>query len=311
MKIDRLLGITIYLLMHERASASELARHFEVSRRTIQRDIDALCRAGIPVGACYGPSGGYEILHTFHIDRQTAYGSDYAYLRAALEGLISAGDSPGARQLLDRLDRPKGDAGQTIFLDFSAALEASGMAEKLRTLEQAIQQEETVALVYCDTAGNKTQRQAEPIALCYRWYDWYLLAWCRLRGDYRFFRLSRIGGIARESQPFSRIHGDPQQILQRLDGQDSRPYLDIEAYCRAGVRLPELLRKGERQEKENGDFVLRLHLPKAEMPWRGALLTMGGDVQILSPPGLREELAEIAQAFLSANGDNPLSPSAR
>lgn len=311
MKIDRLLGITVYLLMHERASASRLSRHFEVSRRTIQRDIDALCRAGIPVGACYGKSGGYEILQTFHIERQAAYGSDYAYLHAALEGLISAADSPGARQLLEKLDMPKSRAGQKLFLDFSSALEANGMAEKLRTLEQAIQQEKTVAVDYCDAAGNETRRQVEPVALCYRWYDWYLLAWCRLREGYRLFRLCRIGGITGEGQPFSRTHGDPRQILQQLDGTDSRPYLDIEIGCRAGVQLPELLRKGEKLEKENGDFILRLRLPKAEMPWKGALLAMGKDVRILSPPGLREELVEMARNFLSANDDSPLSPLAR
>lgn len=90
MKLDRLLGITIYLLNHEKTSASTLAKRFEVSVRTIQRDIEALCMAGIPVAASMGADGGYEILDTFCMERQTAEQTDYQHIVAALQGLLSA-----------------------------------------------------------------------------------------------------------------------------------------------------------------------------------------------------------------------------
>ena len=69
MKTDRLYTLTLYLLNHGKSSASELAKHFEVSVRTIQRDIDALCQAGIPICAFTGTNGGYEILSDFKSKR--------------------------------------------------------------------------------------------------------------------------------------------------------------------------------------------------------------------------------------------------
>lgn len=80
MKTDRLYALTLYLLNHGKSSASELAKHFEVSVRTIQRDIDTLCQAGIPICAFTGTNGGYEILGDFKMNNQLASKDEYAYI---------------------------------------------------------------------------------------------------------------------------------------------------------------------------------------------------------------------------------------
>ena len=87
MKTDRLYALTLYLLNHGKSSASELARHFDVSVRTIQRDIDALCQAGIPICAFTGTNGGYEILSDFRMNNQLASEDEYAYIATAINGL--------------------------------------------------------------------------------------------------------------------------------------------------------------------------------------------------------------------------------
>lgn len=84
MKTNRLYAITIYLLNHGRTSAAELAKYFEVSVRTIQRDIDSLGMAGIPVYAINGVNGGYEISDTFKMDNQLMSKDDFAYIITAL-----------------------------------------------------------------------------------------------------------------------------------------------------------------------------------------------------------------------------------
>ena len=81
MKIDRLYAITLYLLNHGKTSASELANHFEVSLRTIQRDIDSLCLAGIPVIATAGAAGGYEISERYRLEKGFATPDDYSNIR--------------------------------------------------------------------------------------------------------------------------------------------------------------------------------------------------------------------------------------
>lgn len=97
MKIERLYAITVYLLNHGRTSANELAKHFEVSVRTIQRDIDSLCFSGIPIVSVAGAAGGYEISEQFKLDKHLATSNDYSYILTALKGLVSATNDANAK----------------------------------------------------------------------------------------------------------------------------------------------------------------------------------------------------------------------
>ena len=87
MKTDRLYALTLYLLNHGKTSASQLAKHFEVSVRTIQRDLDALCQSGIPICAFTGTNGGYKILSDLKMNSQLASEDEYAYIVTAINGL--------------------------------------------------------------------------------------------------------------------------------------------------------------------------------------------------------------------------------
>ena len=104
MKSDRLYAITVYLLNHGRTSAAELARHFEVSVRTIQRDIDSLCQAGVPVAAVNGSHGGYEISERFRLDSHLASNDDFSYIFAALRGLKTALGNNDANRIYEKIN---------------------------------------------------------------------------------------------------------------------------------------------------------------------------------------------------------------
>ena len=103
MKKDRLYALTLYLLNHGKTSASELAKHFEVSVRTIQRDIDALCQAGIPICAFTGTNGGYEILSDFKMNNQFASKDEYAYIATAINGLKTVTNNPVADDIYEKI----------------------------------------------------------------------------------------------------------------------------------------------------------------------------------------------------------------
>ncbi|KWX85667.1 hypothetical protein AMQ83_23380, partial [Paenibacillus riograndensis] len=92
MKMDRLLGIVVYLLNRETVRARELAEKFEVSPRTIQRDMASISLAGIPVGSQQGLNGGYYIMDSYKMNRQLLQSEDYTYILAALKGLLSGYD---------------------------------------------------------------------------------------------------------------------------------------------------------------------------------------------------------------------------
>lgn len=104
MKIDRLMGITIYLLRHGRTSAQTLSKEFEVSSRTIMRDMDTLCQAGIPIQSACGIDGGYEILDTYILEKQMADGQDYEFILTALKGLASAYADKSIQKTIDKIE---------------------------------------------------------------------------------------------------------------------------------------------------------------------------------------------------------------
>ena len=93
MKIDRLIGILSILLQKEMITAPELAEHFEVSRRTIGRDIEALCKAGIPIRTMQGSGGGISIMNGYRMDRTLLTSRDMQMILAGLRSLDSVSGS--------------------------------------------------------------------------------------------------------------------------------------------------------------------------------------------------------------------------
>ena len=132
MRIDRLYAITVYLLNHGRTSAAQLARHFEVSLRTVQRDIDSLCMAGIPITAINGAAGGYEISERFVMDRGFATSDDYSYILTALQGLVSATEDQKAKNIMEKISHASDPGDSGMILDFSSLREVE--RELLRAL---------------------------------------------------------------------------------------------------------------------------------------------------------------------------------
>ena len=123
MKTDRLYALTLYLLNHGKSSASELAKHFEVSVRTIQRDIDALCQAGIPICALTGTNGGYEIISDFQMNNQLASKDEYAYIATAINGLKTVTNNPVADDIYEKITAISKNSNTGMILDFSVLRE--------------------------------------------------------------------------------------------------------------------------------------------------------------------------------------------
>ena len=117
MKIDRLMGIVIYLLNHGRTSAQSLSEEFEVSPRTIVRDLEALDRAGIPIQSFYGVEGGYQIMDSYVFEKQAATASDFDWIVTALKGLASAYANKSLQQTLEKINSLQLKENNTVSLD--------------------------------------------------------------------------------------------------------------------------------------------------------------------------------------------------
>ncbi|MBQ4048910.1 MAG: YafY family transcriptional regulator [Clostridia bacterium] len=295
MKIERLYALTLYLLNHGRTSAARLAEYFEVSVRTIQRDIDSLCLAGIPVVSIHGSAGGYEVSEEYRLERQLAVADDYSYIQTALKGLVSAIADRKASAVLEKM-MATGKAQETgLVLDFSALRE--GDPEKLQLLRTSALQKQVVSFTYTNNRGETKTHRVEPIALLYRWYAWYLLAYSSVRDDYRTYKLVRMSDVTPTQMPFSREHKAANEILETIDRTDTRTYMQVTIRCKPSVvaRAVEYLRGRIIDTCENGDLRMELTVDESEFFWFGALLAMGDAVEVLAPESVRERVRDAAK----------------
>lgn len=295
MKIDRLYAITIYLLNHGRTSASELAKYFEVSVRTIQRDIDTLCLAGIPIIAHSGLSGGYELTDTFRMDGQIATQEDYLHIITALRGLATATNNSNINATLEKITSLTKTGSSNIILDFSVLRE--GGEKLLQMLEAAIASKRVVSFTYTN-ANNETRiHTVEPIAVLYRWYAWYLLAYSSVKKDYRTYKLIRMSDLQITDAVFTQKHESTDRILYNADRANQQTSTNITVRCKAEVKIQvvEYL-KGELLEKlDTGEVLMRLHVIESEFFWFGALLSLGDKIEVLEPERIRLQVLEAAK----------------
>ena len=219
MKVDRLISIIMILLDKKRIGAQELAELFEVSPRTIYRDIDTINMAGIPVRSISGVGGGFEIMQNYKIDRKVFSTAD---LSAILMGLSSLSNMIRGDELINALakvksfipaDRAKDielKANQ-IYIDLSPWMGNRNIQPYLEIIKTALQESKLLSFEYADRYGNKTVRTAEPYQLVLKSSHWYWQGYCHKRNDFRLFRLSRISNLQIQEEFFTpRDYQKPQ-----------------------------------------------------------------------------------------------------
>ncbi len=219
MKIDRLMSIVLVLLDKKRVSAQELADMFEVSLRTVYRDIDAIDLAGIPIRSIPGVNGGFEIMPKYKLDNKVFTTSDLA---AILTGLSGLSDMLRGDELLNAITKVKSfiPAEKTkeielkinqIHIDLSEWMGNSHIQPYLETIKKALQENKLLIFNYIAHHGKQSQRIVEPYQLVLKSSHWYLHGYCRQRNDFRLFRLSRMSSLQLQEESFlSRNHQKPQ-----------------------------------------------------------------------------------------------------
>lgn len=300
MKIDRLIAITMHLLNSKVVSASALAERFEVSKRTIQRDMEALNQAGIPVVSTYGSEGGYEIIDGFKLTKQIAGEDDYQNMITALKGLHSAYDNDKISATLEKALTAMRGGEQRVFVDFAVAREKAQVNEYLRIIDKAIREQKILHISYTNAENAASERIVEPLALSYRWYGWYLFAYCTHSQEYRLFKLLRISRCLPKVGTFSKEHGNVQTLMNTALKPDMRKHYHIKLLCKKEIRKQALEYLGANiiEEQADEDFVIELHVPYERM-WFSLLLGFGNQVEVLEPEELKIMLKQKAEEILS------------
>lgn len=199
MKLDRMIGILSILLQREKVTAPYLAEKFEVSRRTINRDIEALCMAGIPIVIEQGKNGGISIMADYKIDKTLLSMSDMQAILAGLRSLDSVSGTNRYAQLMEKLSVGASNllSGDSHILIDLSVWHKESLAPKIELLHSAILSTKTVRFSYFAPKGESI-RIIEPYHLIFQWSSWYVWGWCIKRQDFRLFKLNRMTNLQME-----------------------------------------------------------------------------------------------------------------
>lgn len=292
MKTDRLIGILSVLLQSEQTTAPELAELFEVSRRTINRDIEDLCKAGIPIMTLQGSGGGIRIMDGYRIDRTILSSKDMRMIMAGLRSLDSISGSNYYTLLMEKLQVGSSQfvsGRDSILIDLSSWQKGS-LTPKIEIIQNAIENRHLLEFDYYSPSG-ESKRKVEPYYLIFRWSSWYLWAYCTDRKDFRLFKLNRMLRISESKDSFN----DREVIMPDLSDEKIFPKgIRVKALFdpSVGWRLNEEFGENSFNKTDDGRLLLETDYSDIDsiVTW---FLTFGNKVEVLEPQEVRDRMIHI------------------
>ncbi|MEM5640899.1 transcriptional regulator [Bacillus toyonensis] len=304
MKLERLLSIIYKLLNHEVLSASMLAEEFQVSQRTIYRDIDVICAAGFPVVSYQGSNGGYGMMDGYKMDKSLLGSYDVNSLVTVLRSLSTVFEDKRAQGTIERLQTIGPDHHVT---SLSVDLETHRTEpDTLRQLRTSITQQNVVRFDYINAKNERTTRDMEPLKLHFKYRNWYIYGFCRTRRDYREFRLSRLMNLYVTQETFQPHHEVPGEVALSSKGwQNQLEDVVIRVGKETLAEAMDQFHQVDKQFHADGSMTMRIPVYKplrARWLW-SILLSFGSGAEILEPLELRGILKEQLQNALKLYED--------
>ena len=271
-----------------------------MSRRTIQRDVEALCRAGIPLVTVQGAGGGISILEGYRVDRTVLTGPEMQDILAGLRSLDSVSGTCRYAQLMEKLSAGAGTLvpeGADTLIDLSSWYRTA-LAPKIEIIRTAMGEHRTIQFAYHAPKG-ESEREAEPYYLVFRWSAWYVWAWCRDRGDFRLFKLNRMTDLTL-GEPFQpRTAPLPDLEPERVFPAAFQVTVLFDPACK--WRLVEEYGADSFRTEPDGRLRFAWGFPDRDsvLPW---LLTFGDRAELLEPAELREDLRQVGERLAERYG---------
>lgn len=293
MKIDRLISIVMVLLNSEKLSATKLAKMFEVTPRTIYRDIETLEKAGIPIFTITGVEGGIGILPEYKVDKSFFTNSDIQTLLMGLNSVSTAISSKDVIGILNKvknlLPKKQLTKANQITVDLTTWMGNKNLLSSIELIKQALMEDKIIKFSYHNNAGETSSRQVEPYQLVLKESHWYLNAYCLTKKDFRVFKVARMSQLTLCSNTFI-----PREFCPKnMDGADwIKPKLitiklliDYSLY----ERMMELC--GEQRIKSAGEkqFIVDFPFVPDEFGYN-LLLGFGDKCECVAPKSIRKEL---------------------
>lgn len=304
MKIDRLIGILSVLLQEEKVTAPELAEKFEVSRRTINRDIEDLCMAGIPIQTEQGAGGGIRIMDGYRMDRTLLTSKDMQMILAGIRSLDSVSGSHYYSRLMEKIKTGSSDfvsGRDSILIDLSSWYKDS-LAPKIEVIQTAIEERKLLSFVYYSPRGESV-RKIEPYFLVFKWSSWYVWGWCCEREDFRLFKLNRMDRTEIAEERYQ-VRAVPAPDLSNEKIFPGKIWVKAVFEPEMRWRLVEEFGPSCFEVQEDGKLLFHCEYTDIEhmVQW---LLTFRDHVEVLEPEEIRREILGIAERVARIYGKDP------
>lgn len=287
-KLARLFEIVQILLTEKKVTAEKLACHFEVSKRTIYRDIETLTLAQIPVYSEKGRYGGIGLIKNFTIDKSFLSQNEQNEILFALQSLNAVQYSKNNITLtkLNSIFNRKAD--EWIEVDFSRYGENDSIL--FEKIKNSILEKKVIKFIYFNTKGKKSKRTVEPLKLWFKEKAWYLFAYCRKKKDIRQFKIARIKNLELTCEHFEReLKKEDLKNQNNVNGKGTKIVIEVDksqAYRVYDEFLEESIAK-----KENRNFEITIEIFENEWLY-GYLLSFGEHLKVLKPARIREILVK-------------------
>ncbi|HBV85606.1 MAG TPA: YafY family transcriptional regulator [Desulfosporosinus sp.] len=286
MQINRLFEIVYILLDKKAVTAKELAERFEVSTRTIYRDIETLSSSGIPVYMSKGKGGGISLLPDFVLNKAVITDEERDDILSSLKA-VKAVNLSKTDTALKKLSSLFGESNTDwIEVDFSSWSNAQNETVTFNTLKSVILGKRIVSFAYASAKGQQTAREVEPLKLCFKSGAWYLYGYCKSRCDFRFFKLRRIRELCVSEQTFQRK--SPNQILSN-ENVFKEEYIKLKLKLSAEVAYRVYDEFDSYDQQADGSFIADINYPKGE--WLVYYITtFGRHCEVLEPLDVRNDV---------------------
>ena len=291
MRESRLFRIVYYLLQNGKATAPELAQKFEVSIRTIYRDIDSISSAGIPIYATQGKGGGISILNDYTLDKSLFSEQEQEQMLTALQGMVATTEE-NSNELLTKLSGLfQINSTNWIEVDFSDWAHRTPQQDTFNIIKEAIFQKRVISFCYFSGKGNKEKRNVRPIRLVFKGKSWYLYSFCLLRNAYRFFKLTRIKELEMLSETFTQDF-TPTKIEKQIQVENTvavKLKFDRQAAFRVYDEFTDSI-----TEDSQGNLYVQIDLPDNEVLY-SYVMSFSDSVEIIEPQSIREQMKKRLQ----------------
>ena len=298
MKIERLIGILSVLLQRDKVTAVELAEKFEVSRRTIMRDIEAINMAGIPVVSEPGHGGGISVMDGYKLDRTLLSSNDMQAILSGLRSLDSVSGTNRYRQLMDKLfseENSSVNADDHIIIDLSS-WDKSAVSEKIELIKRAVEQRRIIKFRYYSPNG-ESLRKIEPYHIIFQWSSWYVWGYCTERQDYRMFKLSRMAELILTDEICAE-RAVPKYTSDKLRHMKGEIKATVKFNASVKWRIIDEFGVDFLKYDDSGNLVMEFTWSDKQS-FFSYILGFGSNAEIIEPLEYRKEFAELVKNICS------------